>query len=125
MGNAGSTTVTTNHGTALEALHQSTGAAGQGGKEGGVGDGGQHGEGIAPLPARRLGEDRGKLDADVQCGGQGGAGAACALARQMEDLEGADLARMDDSDPDGIQPGDDVGHIARRNGDRSGVERHR
>ena len=60
-----------------------------------------------------------------QCGGQGGAGAACALARQMEDLEGADLARMDDSDPDGIQPGDDVGHIARRNGDRSGVERHR
>jgi hypothetical protein len=42
----------------------------------------------------------------------------------MEDLEGADLARMDDSDPDGIQPGDDIGHIARRNGDRSGVERH-
>ena len=34
-------------------------------------------------------------------GGQGRAGAACALARQVEDLGGADLARMDDSDPDG------------------------
>ena len=45
-------------------------------------------------------------------GGQGRAGAACALARQVEDLGGADLARMDDSDPDGVQPGDDVGHIA-------------
>ena len=42
-------------------------------------------------------------------GGQGRAGAACAHARQVEDLGGADLARMDDSDPDGVQPGDDVG----------------